>query len=146
MSRLEASRVGVRFGTREAVAEVDFGLSSGELVGIIGPNGAGKSTLLRALAGLLRPDSGAVDLDGEPVRRMRDDERARRIGYLAQSAEVHWPVPVERVVALGRLPYLPPWRRPAPDDREAIDVAMGETGVDAFVGRPVTELSPPSLG
>jgi ABC-2 type transport system ATP-binding protein len=54
-------------GTR-ALDGVDLRVETGELRGLLGPNGAGKTTLLRILLGLVRPDSGAVELLGEPVR------------------------------------------------------------------------------
>ncbi|MGL4554755.1 MAG: ABC-F family ATP-binding cassette domain-containing protein [Gemmataceae bacterium] len=61
------------FGPRPLFADLSFGLSAGERVGLIGPNGAGKSTLLRLLAGHDEPDAGT-----------RAPRRGARIGYLAQ--------------------------------------------------------------
>src|ERR1700733_10633970 len=65
-------------GTFTAVDDLSFEVGSGEIVGLIGPNGAGKTTTLRSLAGILRPTSGHVLIDGpdtvqdaiEPKRRM----------------------------------------------------------------------------
>jgi len=65
-------------------------LRPGELVAICGPNGAGKTTLLRALAGLL---------PGTPPRD------PRRTAYLPQNARCAWPLTVEQVAALGRIPH-----------------------------------------
>ena len=55
-----------------ALDQVSFSVGRGELVTIVGPSGCGKSTLLRAVAGLLRPATGQVLLDGEPVRAVPD--------------------------------------------------------------------------
>ena len=57
-------------GDVRALDGVDIALGAGELVCVLGPHGAGKSTLLKALGGLLRPDGGAVSLDGEPLGRL----------------------------------------------------------------------------
>src|SRR5262249_47087540 len=50
-----------------AVDDLSFAAASGEIVGLIGPNGAGKTTTLRALAGILRPPSGRVTIDGHDI-------------------------------------------------------------------------------
>ncbi len=77
----------------------------------IGPNGAGKTTLVRAIAALI-PHEGTIDLDGQAVATMEPRVRARAIAYLAQGAGSHWPLEVSRLVALGRLPHLAPFRAP----------------------------------
>ena len=62
---LEGRGLTMRFGGLVAMAEVDFSLRRGEVLGIIGPNGAGKSTLLNIITGIYRPSSGEVTLEGE---------------------------------------------------------------------------------
>ncbi|PZG21656.1 ABC transporter [Micromonospora craterilacus] len=54
-------------GDVEAIGDVSFTMDAGELVCIVGPSGCGKTTLLKCLAGLLRPTSGIVEMDGVPV-------------------------------------------------------------------------------
>jgi ABC-2 type transport system ATP-binding protein len=56
------------FGSKLALAPLELELGPGGVVGLLGPNGSGKSTLLRMLTGLVRPDAGAAEVDGEPVR------------------------------------------------------------------------------
>ena len=67
-----------RYGGLLATDHVSLTLASGALHAIIGPNGAGKTTLIGQLSGELRPDSGEVILDGEPVTALRADQRALR--------------------------------------------------------------------
>src|ERR1700709_1596816 len=64
---LEARGLKKLYGGREALRGVSFEAAAGELVAIIGPNGAGKTTLLSILAGILKPDGGAVRIDGGAV-------------------------------------------------------------------------------
>ena len=64
---LAAREVSATYGTVRALHDVSIDVPEGTLVAVIGPNGAGKSTLLRVLAGLHRPERGAVLLDGVDV-------------------------------------------------------------------------------
>ena len=68
-------------GTFTAVADLSFEVGAGEIVGLIGPNGAGKTTTLRSLAGILRPTSGSVRIDGHDL--IRDPlEAKRRLAFM----------------------------------------------------------------
>src|SRR5919201_6927179 len=55
------------YGTFTAVDDLTFAVAAGEIVGLIGPNGAGKTTTLRSLAGILRPTSGRIRIDGHDL-------------------------------------------------------------------------------
>ena len=71
-------------GRRPAVAGVSCHLRPGQRLGIVGANGSGKTTLVKLLAGLYRPDSGRVLLDGTDLRDWRLASLRRRIGILFQ--------------------------------------------------------------
>lgn len=107
MSVLDAVKIGVRRGARAVLDDVSLHAESGDFVAVIGANGAGKSTLLSVLAGLLRPDSGGVMLDGIPIRELSGMQLAHRRAYLPQNPRCEWPISVERLVALGLTPTLP---------------------------------------
>lgn len=113
--------------------------ASGNVTAVLGPNGAGKSTLLGCMAGLLRPSSGVVDLDGTPLAALAADERARRIAFLPQIPEISWPVDVATLVALGRIPF----RHRASDveNEAAVRRAMQATRTTQWSRRTVTTLS-----
>jgi len=68
-----------------AVADICFQVRRGESVGLIGPSGEGKTTILNVVAGLIRPDSGAVLVDGRDIGDSLGDWRAQ-IGLVAQTA------------------------------------------------------------
>ncbi|MEJ2454839.1 MAG: ABC transporter ATP-binding protein [Candidatus Thiodiazotropha sp.] len=128
-------------GDQVILDEVDLELGRGEMLGLIGPNGAGKSTLLRLLAGVLTPDAGSISLDGRPIESLTRRERARRIAYLPQLNQIAWPLSVERLVELGRLPHLEPWQHPGPDDRAIIERVIVQTDLLALRQRPFDTLS-----
>lgn len=141
MVTVTLDRVSAALGGRGVVHEVSAVLQPGALVGIIGPNGAGKSTLLRAMLGLLRPSGGEALIDGVPVPRLGRATIARRLAYLPQGQTVHWPIAVERLVALGRLPHLAPMSGIGAADAEAIARAMDRADVGHLANRVATELS-----
>lgn len=71
-------------GGRTALTQLDLEVPAGSFVAVTGPVGSGKSALARLAAGIYPPDSGSVLLDGEPVALLMPEERASRVGYLAQ--------------------------------------------------------------
>jgi putative ABC transport system ATP-binding protein len=76
----------------QAIADVSLTVPSGELVALYGPSGSGKSTLLLIAAAVLRPDSGAVYLDGRCVSglpwRQAAEYRMRDVGFIRQSLDL----------------------------------------------------------
>jgi len=80
-------------------------------------------TLLRVLANLLLPQSGSVLYNGVYASQLSRTTFARRLAYLAQGTAVHWPLTVEHLVGLGRLPHRRLWRQPTSDDAGAITTA-----------------------
>ena len=76
-------QVAKRYGDLQALVGVSLNIEQGEFFGLLGPNGAGKTTLISALAGLVRPDSGALEVMGHDVQR--DFRLARRhLGVVPQ--------------------------------------------------------------
>jgi putative ABC transport system ATP-binding protein len=76
-------------GVVNAVDDVSLSLQRGEFVALVGPSGSGKTTMLAMLAGLLRPTSGSVIIDGQELSAMKEAERARfrrrKIGFTFQA-------------------------------------------------------------
>ena len=76
-------------GRVHILKDIALNIGRGEAVGLIGPSGSGKSTLLMVMAGLERPDSGDVSVDGEDLGRLDEDAlarfRGRKVGIVFQS-------------------------------------------------------------
>ena len=139
MLRIESLAVG--YGGEPVLNGLDLAVARGEFLVVVGPNGSGKSTLVRAVTGALPPAEGRILLDGRDLRGLRPREVARTLAVVAQDTSVGFPFTVEEIVALGRIPHLPPLRSETPRDRAAVERAMRLTGTQPLAGRLVTALS-----
>ena len=83
-------------GETKALTGISFSLSPGEFTAVVGPSGCGKSTLLSLIAGLMRPESGEIFLDGAPLT-----ENSSKIGYMLQHDHLFEWRSVYRNVVLG---------------------------------------------
>jgi iron complex transport system ATP-binding protein len=138
---IAATDIAVRFGRTQVLEGVRLAVRAGEMIGLIGPNGSGKTSLLRVIANLRAPDAGTVRYGGQSAGELGARELARRISYLAQGGSVHWPMRVEALVALGRLPHRRPMQGLDAVDREAIERAMAACDVVPFRSRTMAEVS-----
>ena len=141
MSLLRGTALSLVFENQPILQAVDIELKRGEMLGLIGPNGAGKSSLLRCLAGLNQTDSGTLQLGKQRFRDVPHSERARRIAYLPQQTEVHWPLSVKRIIELGRIPHLEPWGKLSERDQQVIERVIADADLLPFCHRPFNTLS-----
>ncbi|HYM17781.1 MAG TPA: ABC transporter ATP-binding protein, partial [Micropepsaceae bacterium] len=121
MTRIEANDLTIRRGGRAILDHATLHAEPGEFIAVIGANGAGKSTLLAALAGLMKPDAGAVRVGGRSIADIPRLELAKLRAYLPQNPRCEWPIPVERLVALGLTPLLPVFGGLPPTFRKRVD-------------------------
>lgn len=97
---LRAEKMSKRFGDVVAVDRLSLDVREGEVLGLLGPNGAGKTTCIRMLCGLLKPDSGSVVIDGEPMTGGGPGLRCR-VGMCPQEIMI-W----EKLTCLEQLEFL----------------------------------------
>jgi heme ABC exporter ATP-binding subunit CcmA len=121
-----------RFGRAAALQGVDLELAAGRCLAVLGPNGAGKSTLLRLFAGLSRPSSGEVQIDGHTATHRAS--RAR-VGYLGHATLLSPQLTVrENLVYAARL-----YAVSAP--RERAEEQLATDGLGQLAERPAAALS-----
>ncbi|MEU0405175.1 ABC transporter ATP-binding protein [Streptomyces sp. NPDC006197] len=115
---------------------ISLDVRGGEIFGLLGPNGAGKSTLVRQLTGLMRPDSGTVELLGHDL--VRHPERAARLlAYLGQESTALDELTISLAAeTTGRLRGLT-----AHDARAERDAVLDELGLGEIAGRALKKLS-----
>jgi ribose transport system ATP-binding protein len=121
---------GVRksFGATAALAGVDLRVAGGEVLALVGENGAGKSTLMKVLAGVVRPDAGAMLLDGRPYEpRSPRDARAAGVAMIHQELALAPHLTVADNILLGVEPTRAGFIRAAAS-REAARAALGQLG------------------
>jgi zinc/manganese transport system ATP-binding protein len=135
---LRLDKVALRLGGRPVLREVSLDLRAGEFVGLIGTNGAGKTTLLRVILGLLRPDSGSVEVLGRPLRRGNPS-----VGYVPQKQQLDPDTPLRGrdLVGLGIDGHR--WGIPLPSSRRRARIDEALRAVDAveYADAPVGKLS-----
>ena len=129
---LELEGLSLRRGTKQVLDGIDLRIAPGEFVGLLGPNGAGKTTLLRAALGLV-PAQGRSSL-----LRLDQAARARAAAFMPQGREIAWPMPVEALVALGRIAHPGAARR---TDRAAVERAIEALHLQDLRHRTATRLS-----
>ncbi len=123
------------------IQDITFTVDTGDFVGIIGPNGSGKSTLLKLMLGLLRPQSGSVEVFGKPAPEFN---QWQRIGYVSQRVthfDVGFPATVREVVAQGRVARAGLLRSLKKNDNDAIAASLEDVDIAGLKDRSIGELS-----
>ncbi|MFJ3670275.1 ABC transporter ATP-binding protein [Streptomyces sp. NPDC090106] len=139
--QLRAVDLHLAYDGRPVVEGLDLTVPTGRITAIVGANACGKSTLLRALARLLAPRQGTVELDGVALRSVPTRELARTLGILPQTPVAPEGLTVVDLVGRGRSPHQTWWRQWSAADEEAVHAALAATGLTDLADRPVDELS-----
>ncbi|MEH1167784.1 ABC transporter ATP-binding protein [Micromonospora sp. CPCC 205539] len=140
-ARLRADALTLAYDRRVVVRDLDVQITDGSFTVIVGPNACGKSTLLRSLARVLKPQSGAVHLDGQAIASYPSRHVAKQLGMLPQSPVVPGGIVVEELVARGRFAHQRLLRQWSAQDEAAVADAMRQTEVTELADRFVDELS-----
>lgn len=120
-----------------AIDDISFSISDGEMVGYIGPNGAGKSTTIKILSGILTPDSGTCLVNGQVPWKDRK-EYVRQIGVVfGQRSQLWWDIPVMDSFELLQAIY----SIPAPKYRNKLDELTQLLNLEELLKTPTRQLS-----
>lgn len=138
---LQIQSLGVHYGSRQILYDVDLTINAGEILAVVGPNGAGKSTLIRAASGVLRPSSGRVMVNGQDLGKLSDMQRARQLAVVPQNNHLPGNFSVYQTVLLGRTPYLNWLGHTGPTDHAMTQLALEQTQMSEFANRLVGDLS-----
>jgi multiple sugar transport system ATP-binding protein len=126
-----------RFGTTEALCDVDLHVGADELVVVLGPTGAGKTTLLRSIAGLEKPDRGSIEMAGENVTAL--EPAARDVALVFQNFSLY---PRWSVRKNLEFPLRAPGRNlPADEVERRVQWAAKLLKIERYLERPASRLS-----
>ena len=135
---LELQRLSKSFGDTPVFHNVGFTVARGEIVALVGESGVGKSTLLNCIAGLERPDSGTLCLDGQDLAPLNEDARARlrraQLGFVFQAFHVLPHLSVAENVSLPLLLLGRP-------DADRVSAMLGAVGLGGLAARMPAQLS-----
>ena len=135
------SNVSVSYGHHKALNGFSISLEAGEIRALVGPNGSGKSTALHALAGLLTPDTGRVEIDGRSIHDMKRRQLARTLAFLPQQPSAPEEMTVRQLVYQGRFAHVGLLRSYGREDEEAVRWALAGTGLDGMAERRLRDIS-----
>ncbi|MRJ06741.1 MAG: LPS export ABC transporter ATP-binding protein [Epsilonproteobacteria bacterium] len=139
MSVLRATDLRKSFKKTPIIKGVSVEVQSREVVGVLGPNGAGKTTTFYLICGLLIPDSGKVELDGENIAHLPLHKRARKgIGYLPQESSIFRDLSVEdnlRIIAQYH------YGKDPKKEREVVENLLEKFNIEAIRRRKGINLS-----
>ena len=124
-----------RFGSFTALDDVSLDVPAGSLTALLGPSGSGKSTLLRVIAGLERPDAGAVTISGEDATGLAP--RKRGVGFVFQHYAAFKHMTVRDNIAFG----LKIRKRPRAEVRARVDELLDLVQLQPFADRYPSQLS-----
>jgi iron complex transport system ATP-binding protein len=141
MTRLHSENLALAYDENEVIRDLSVSIPSGQITALVGPNGSGKSTLLRGLARLMKPERGAVYLDGQAIHQMPTKQVARQLAVLPQRPEAPDGLVVRELVAFGRFPYQGFLGIATEEDDQRIDSALEITGLNHLADRLLGELS-----
>lgn len=138
---LTITHLSAGYGKKIILEDINLTVEDGSVVALIGPNGSGKTTLIRAASGVLPLASGELLVDGKPVNRLGEQERARLVSVVPQGRGLPPAFTVREVVALGRSPYLNWLGQYSEKDQEIVEDALLQTDLRDLAERPIAELS-----
>lgn len=141
MSYIQTKDLALGYQNRNVIDAFNVEIPRESIVGLIGPNGSGKTTILRALAGLLEPQQGTVQINNTNLNQFSKQKRARLLGWVPQREAFSWSLNVEDIVTLGRAPHRG-WLLPySGHDREVVQKALARTELQPLARRSIDQLS-----
>ena len=123
------------------LAALELKLQPGQFVCLLGANGSGKSSLLRTLAGIQKPLSGTIKIEGQPLKALAPRERAHRLSLVQTQSLRHSALSAYEYVALGRHPHSNWLGQLDARDHQKIQDALQIVAATHLAQRPVFELS-----
>lgn len=124
---IQVKQLGVRFGERQILDQINLTFDQGGFYAIIGPNGCGKTTLFRCISSLLEPSHGEVLLQGKPVSEFTARALAQNIAIVRQQVQTDFEFTALQTVLMGRNPYQHRLQNESQQDLDIVEHCMKQT-------------------
>ena len=141
MNSLSVRSAYFSYNGKPILEDINLDVDKGEMLTILGPNGSGKTTLIKCLVGLLNLDKGDIKVSGISIKNLSLRDKAKKISYLPQENDLHFPFSVFDVVLMGRAPYVGILRKPTTYDIETARRATDILGIGNFANKTFGLLS-----
>ncbi|RMG07645.1 MAG: ABC transporter ATP-binding protein [Acidobacteria bacterium] len=138
---IEVRNISVGYDGLQVVSEVSFRVETGKIVFLLGANGAGKTTILKALNGTLKPYSGEILLEGEPLHQLSRRQIAKKIAVVSQESETRFPVTVLEFVLAGRFANTAFFAWDTDEDLQIALACLKLCDLDGYSNRLMNQLS-----
>lgn len=136
---------GVNFGysaeDKTVLHDLSLDIQPGTVTAILGPNGVGKTTLLHLALGWLKPRSGEILLDGQPLKHYSRRAVGQWMALVPQTERIPFEYSILDYVVLGRTPYLAPLAMPSAEDYRIAEQAVEQVELGDLMYRAITTLS-----
>ena len=126
---------------RKVLDDASLSLEKGDILCILGPNGAGKTTLLNCMAGLLKPQSGDIKLQGKNLKEMSEREIAKTVAFVPQLHTPTFDYSCVDFVLMGRAPQIGVFSRPTQEEEEMCLKVLTEMGIEHLAFKSYMEIS-----
>ena len=133
---IELKNVDISIPDRILVENLNISLRSKEFIAILGQNGCGKSLTLHTIAGLRKPSSGKIILEGDEMKDLTRKEIAKKLGLLTQDSDDVFPSTVFDSVLIGRHPHIGIFNNESNEDVQIAKKALDQVGL--YELRPVS--------
>ena len=135
---IETQNLEFSYHQQQVLRDINLNIQAGDFMAMIGPNGGGKTTLLKLMLGLLKANSGMIQIFGKTPQ-----EASRRIGYVPQDIHINqnFPISALDVVLMGKLMPGKGWFRHSIEDRKAALLALQRVGMAEYGNHRIGNLS-----
>lgn len=125
---IELQHIGVTYGQRRILHDINATVAEGRITAVMGPNGCGKTTLLRCIGGLMTPTEGEVKVDGVAVTDYKARMLARMLAFVRQHPQTDFEFSAFETVLMGRNPYQHRLQNESQEDWDIVEHCMRQTG------------------
>jgi len=137
---IKLDNISAGYNKVEIIKNINLNFKEGSITSIIGQNGCGKTTLLKTASNILKPYGGSITISGKDIKSFHNKELAKKVSFLPQIRTVP-NITVYQLVMHGRYPYLGFSRTPQKEDKEIVEKAIDNMGLNNYIHKNLQELS-----